>query len=92
MALAFLFFLGLMSSGFMSLNMTRLQRYANPDMRGRVISISMMTFGLMTLSAVPFGALAERIGTPNALGVSGRMLTLFTIIFAASHPGFRKTD
>ncbi|MFH1489281.1 MAG: hypothetical protein ABII06_10275, partial [Pseudomonadota bacterium] len=89
-ALPLLFFVGLLNAIFMSLNMTLIQIYSAEEMRGRVMSISMMTFGAMPLSAVPFGALAEGIGTPDALGISGLMLTLFTIVFVMAKPGFRK--
>ena len=74
----------------MAINMTLMQTYAAPEMRGRIMSIIMMTFGVMPLSGVPFGALAESIGTPNALSLSGLMLAIFTIIFAIKYPRFLK--
>ena len=85
-----LLFLGLVSSMFMSLNMTLVQTYASPEMRGRMMSIVMMTFGAMPLSALPLGALAERIGTANALFASGIMLAVFTVGFAIVYPAFLK--
>jgi predicted MFS family arabinose efflux permease len=92
MALLFLFFIGLMTSGFMSLQMTLMQTYANDEMRGRVMSINMMSFGAMPLSVLPFGALAEKIGTPNALFTSGLMLVAFGLIFAFSNPRFFRIE
>ena len=89
-AVPFLLFIGLVSSVFMSLNMTLMQLHAAPEMRGRIMSISMMTWGAMPLSAVPFGALAERIGTPDALSLSGVLLAAFTLVFAVVYPSFRK--
>lgn len=89
-AIPFLLIIGLLSAVFMSLSMTLMQIYSIPEMRGRIMSISMMTFGAMPLSAVPFGAVAERIGTPNALGLSGLLLAVFTILFAIGYPRFRK--
>ncbi len=89
-AIFLLSLLGLLSAVFMSLNMTLLQTYVTSDMRGRIMSISMMTFGAMPLGAVPFGALAEEIGTPNALSLSGLLLTAFTLIFALKNRKFRK--
>ena len=91
-AMPFLLLIGLLSAVFMSLNMTLMQLFSAREMRGRIMSIGMMTFGLMPLSAVPFGAIAERIGTPDALGLSGVLLTLFTLIFAFAYPRFRKID
>ncbi len=90
MALPLVLLLGLLSSVFMSLNMTLMQVYSSPEMRGRMMSIAMMTFGVMPLSSVPFGAIAESIGTSNALCLSGVLLAVFTGIFAIAYPGFRK--
>ena len=74
---------------YMSLNMTMLQLYASPEMRGRIMSIAMMTFGLMPLSAVPFGIIAEVYGPAFALMLSGALLVAFTVVFAARFPRFR---
>ena len=89
-AVPFLLVVGLVSALFMSLNMTLIQVYAAPEMRGRVMSIMMMTFGLMPLSVLPFGALAESIGTPDALMVSGILLTVLMLIFVFAYPSFRR--
>ena len=89
-AAPFLLLIGLLSSVYMSLNMTLTQIYATPQMRGRVMSLVMMTFGMMPLGALPFGSMAEYIGTPNALTLSGLVLTVMTIVFAFSYPHFRK--
>ena len=90
MAIPLLLLLGLFAAVFMSMNMTLLQTYTASEVRGRIMSISMMTFGAMPLSAVPFGALAEKIGTPDAIGLSGIMLTAFTVIFTFGNKRFRK--
>jgi len=50
----------------------------------------MMTFGLMPLSAVPFGTIAEQIGTPDALSISGILLVIATIVYAARNRTFRQ--
>ncbi len=92
LAVIFLLLVGLLSSLYMSLNMTLSQIYASPEMRGRVMSISMMTFGVMPIAAVPFGQLAERVGTPLSLTLSGLILTVLTLIFAFAYPHFRKID
>jgi MFS family permease len=89
-AVPILIVIGLANAQFMSMNMTLIQTYVASEMRGRVMSISMMTFGAMPLSVIPFGVLAEAIGTPVALGLSGAMLIAFTLIFAWIKPDFRK--
>ena len=92
MALPLLLLIGFLSAIFMSLNMTLMQIYSTPEMRGRIVSMAMMTFGLMPLSAVPFGALAERIGTPDSLGLSGVILTLAAVGFFFAFPKFRGVE
>jgi predicted MFS family arabinose efflux permease len=89
-AVPYLLAVGLVSSLFMSLNMTLFQVYAAREMRGRVMSIGMMTFGLTPLSALPFGALAESIGTPDALMVSGLLLTAGSLILIIALPNLRR--
>ena len=79
-----------MSAVFMSLNMTLMQLYSSDEMRGRIVSMAMMTFGIMPLSAVPFGAIAERIGTAASLQIGGLLLCLFTTVFFFAYPKFRK--
>jgi MFS family permease len=88
-ALPFLFLVGFVSSVFMALNMTLMQVYSSAEMRGRILSMGMMTFGIMPLSALPFGALAERIGTPGSLQIAGIILCFFMVIFYFAYPGFR---
>jgi MFS family permease len=85
-----LFLVGLMSAVFMSLNMTLMQLYSSDEMRGRIVSMAMMTFGIMPLSAVPFGAIAESIGTAASLEIGGLLLCLFATVFFFAYPKFRK--
>lgn len=87
-ALPFLFLVGLMSGVFMSLNMTLMQFYSSTEMRGRIVSMAMMTFGIMPLSAVPFGVIAEKMGTAGSLGLSGLFLCLFSVVFRFAYPKF----
>lgn len=89
-ALPVLLVIGVVSSVFMSLNMTMMQSYSSRTMRGRVVSMAMMAFGVMPLSAVPFGALAEKIGTADSLEIAGFLLCLFAVAFFFVFPRFRK--
>lgn len=84
-----IFIVGFMSSIFMALNNTLMQIKSSDQMRGRMVSLSMMTFGIMPLSAVPFGALAERIGTPDSLMIAGLLLCVFIVFFFFMTPNFR---
>ena len=88
----FLLVIGVVSSVHMSLGMTMMQTLAAPEMRGRMMSIGMMTFGAMPLSSVPFGILAERVGTPNSLLLSGALLSVVALGFAIGYPAFRRVN
>ena len=89
-AVPLLILVGLLNSVFMSLNMTLIQTSSSREMRGRVMSIAMMSFGLMPLSGVPFGILAEYTDTPFALTLSGLLLVVFTLVFAVVYPSYRR--
>ncbi len=91
-AMPFLLINGLISSVYMSLNMTLTQLASAAEMRGRVMSIMMMTFGLMPIGALPFGTIAEYIGTANSLTISGAMLAILTLAFAFAYPAFRRIE
>lgn len=91
-AVPFLLIIGLISSIHMSLNMTLTQLIAAPEMRGRVMSIMMMTFGLMPIGALPFGTIAEYIGTANSLTISGALLSVLVLAFAFAYPAFRRIE
>jgi MFS family permease len=91
-AFLFLFLVGMMSGIFMSLHMTLMQVYSKQEMRGRIMSLAMMSFGATTFSVLPFGAIAEKIGTPWALSLNGLLMILFIIIFLLAYPSFRKID
>ncbi len=91
MAIPLLFLIGMVSAVFMSLNMTLMQLKSPPEVRGRVMSLSMMTFGLMPLGSIPFGALAEWTQTSTALFVSGLLLAVMTLALAFGLPGLRRT-
>ena len=90
MAAVYLLFVGVSSSIFMSLNNTLLMSNTPDDLMGRVMSIFMMTFGLMPLGTVPSGALAEVIGAPLTVAGGGVLLVLFLIIVSIYQPIVRK--
>jgi MFS family permease len=91
-ALPLLYVVGMFNAVHTSLHMTLMQVYSSPEMRGRMMSLVVMTFGLTPLSALPFGAIAEKIGTPNALGLSGVLLCVTIIIFGIVYPKFRTIE
>ena len=91
-ALPLLVMVGLLSAIFMSLRMTLLQVHSTPEMRGRVVSIGMMFWGLMPLGALPFGFIADAVDTAFALMLSGILLAVGTVVFWFFYPSFRRME
>ena len=80
-ALIVIAMIGLISSWNMSLNRGMLQMEVDGYMRGRIMSIDMMTHGLMPLGVFPIAWIAENEGAGTALVASG-MAFLLLIAFA----------
>jgi MFS family permease len=83
-----LVFLGAMGVGqmlFQATNNTTIQAGLDPAVRGRVMSVLMMSFGLMPLGVVPVTIAADHIGAPASIAVSaGMLLVALTLMFAFS--------
>ena len=79
-ALFVIAFIGLLSSWNMSLNRGMLQMTVDDHMRGRIMSIDMMSHGLMPLGVFPISWVAEVYGVGSALMVSGCVFVLLTIL------------
>ncbi|MFC2006317.1 MFS transporter, partial [Chloroflexota bacterium] len=69
-----------------------LQYYTKDEYRGRVMSILMMEFGLMSLGVFSAGLIAEAIGVQWALGGFATILVLLSIAALAVVPRIRKLD
>ncbi len=67
---------GWLSAWNMSLNRGLLQMQTTPEMRGRILSIDMMSHGLMPLGVLPIAWIAEVRDVATALAVSGLLLML----------------
>ena len=64
---------------------TAIQVLIPDEVRGRVMSLMMMTFGLTPLGTVPVGALAQAFGAPIAVAIASvATAVLAVIIFLAS--------
>ncbi len=92
LALAACAFMGLVSSIFMSLHMSIITLIIEPEMRGRVMSIMMMTFGLMPLGALPVSYVAETVGIDVALIGCAFGLAALTLVLLLTVPGLRNID
>jgi MFS family permease len=60
------------------------------DLVGRVMSLYMITWGLMPLGMLPAGALAEVFGAPIVVSTGGAILLIFLVIMAISQPRLKR--
>jgi MFS family permease len=66
LAVLLLFAAGAMSAAFMAITQTVLQLRVDDDVRGRVLSIYLATWGMLPFGQLAVGAIAERVGAPLA--------------------------
>lgn len=84
-----LFIVGIGSMGYNALNHTLLLTTSSPEMRGRVTSIYMTSFGFMPLGVFPMTAAADAIGAPSALTIGGAGLIAVTLLMTLCRPQIR---
>ena len=85
-------FVGFISAINMSMNRSLVQLQVNQSMRGRVMSLDMMSHGLMPLGVVPIGYIAETVSVEAGLATSGAILFLITVISGFLMPKIRAID
>jgi len=79
-ALAGIGTVGLLSAINMSMNRSVVQLQISQEMRGRVMSIDMMSHGLMPLGLLPISWVAENYDVQTGLTVSGMVLAILTLV------------
>ncbi len=85
LAIPLVFAADVFASAFTTTVNTLIQVLIPDEVRGRVMSIMMMTFGLTPLGTVPVSALAEAIGAPAAVAIAS-LVTIaasFAVLFAS---------
>ena len=92
LASAMMLVVGFATSVFMSTNIAILQLLSSPEMYGRVMSISMMNWGLMPLGVIPVSIAAERIGTPDALTLAAVLLVGVVVVSSLLNRTVRRLE
>mgnify|MGYP001558916726 CR=1 FL=1 len=104
LSLFFLLFVGVGNTGYLAVNNALILTTADKQMHGRVMSIYMLSWGLMPLSALPAGWLAEVLvksphpsgwlgdmwGIPLVVALGGVLLALAALAFAFLRPELRR--
>lgn len=80
LSLVLIVFVGLGQMGQMTLSNTLLQYYVEDEYLGRVMSILMMQFGLMSLGTFVAGVLAEATGVQWAVGGFAMVLVFLSVL------------
>ncbi|MYI83318.1 MAG: MFS transporter [Chloroflexi bacterium] len=88
----FMLFVGIGSAGRQALGNVLLQHYSLDEYRGRVMSLYMTEFGIMSFGAVLFGLFAEQVGGQWAFGTVSAVLVVLTLAMIAFLPRLRRLD
>lgn len=89
-ACLFLLFSSVGGSVLSMLTITLVMSNTPQDLVGRVMSLYMITWGLMPLGMLPAGALAEVFGAPIVVSAGGAILMIFLVIVAICQPRLRR--
>ncbi|HEV8634262.1 MAG TPA: MFS transporter [Chloroflexota bacterium] len=73
----------------MALNQTILQQVVPDHLRGRVMSVYMVTWGMMPLGTLPAGMIAEAYGTPTSIFLGGLICYVGALWVFFFKPRFR---
>jgi MFS family permease len=91
LSLFFLFALGFGIVCSVAVTNTLLQQLVKDEMRGRVMSMFMLSFmGTMPIGNLIPGAVSHRFGVPRTLAVGGLLIVLFVSIVTLRSPGLRE--
>ena len=91
-ALPLIALVGVASTAFMALTWTLTQLVVAPEMRGRIMSIVMMSFGLMPIGVFPMAFIADAIGIDIALLLGAIALAVATVAVGVLMPSVRRID
>ena len=89
-SLLILLFVGVVNTAYLSINNTLLQINSEDRVRGRVMSIFVMTFGLVGVGVLLVGELAEHLDVSLGVAIGGGLVLLFTLAMALWRPILRK--
>jgi len=92
LVLLFLALVGAAGNACMVMNNTLLQVNCHDRLRGRVMSVYMMMWGLMPLGTLPAGAIADRMGLPLVISLEGGLLVLIFVGVGLLWPRVRRLE
>lgn len=81
---------GFISAVFLAVNNTLIQLYVDDAVRGRVLGIYVLTWGLLPVGTLPAGAMADAAGAPIALVVMSLAALAVMLVVAIRFPAVRR--
>ena len=84
-----LFLVGIGSFGHFALTHTLILSNTVPEMQGRVLSMYMITWGLVPMGLMPMGAIAEAMSAHTAVSISAGILLASTSVVLLLRPQVR---
>jgi MFS transporter, DHA1 family, staphyloferrin A biosynthesis exporter len=92
LSLIFMIFIGLSQTMRMTTGSALLQSYTRPEYMGRVMSVFMMQWGVMSLCTFFAGVIAEVVAVQWVVGSMAIMLIIFSAFATVSTPHIRRLD
>lgn len=90
-SLIFLFLLGFGIVCSVAVSNTLLQKLVTDEMRGRVMSMFMLSFiGAMPIGNLIAGAASHRFGVQHTLATGGLIIAVFVVVVAVTNPKLRE--
>jgi MFS family permease len=81
---------GFISAVFLAVNNTLIQLHVDDAVRGRVLGIYVLTWGLLPVGTLPAGAIADSLGAPIALIIMSVVAMAVMIVVAVRFPSVRR--
>jgi len=92
LSLVIVFCVGFFFQIFMASNFTFVQLIAPDHIRGRVLSIRMIAFGLSPIGMMLLGTSAEMFGPPTATAGAGAISVLLIVVLLVAIPILKRVD
>lgn len=80
------------ASAAQTINSAAVQILVDDDVRGRISSLMMMSFGLMPIGVFPMAIAADHIGAANAITGACVLLFVLIVVFYSTSANLRKID
>ena len=75
-----------------TLSMSIMMEKTRPDLRGRIMSIYMLNWGLIPLGALPAGIVADIIGAQSTIGILSILLVISSVVVLITQKELRNVN